>query len=831
MSDSIIPELLKPENPRALGVLGYLIVLNNQVHSYELNALESYLKTVGLNLEDTCLDAIIRGSDESVSLSSSREAFSNENPKVKLCLIYMMYVISCVDNHFAESENQYIRDMLKYTDVSSEDLITIKGMALEEAGNIRAQNNTIFIRYPSESRKTIWARIIAWIKKIINKLLGRKEPTPEERIGEYKEIIENCSEIANEDLGVVEPAYNKVINRCQDTIQAIEEYKRSLSLETGLSASVAKTIECFVEMLNTEVVDQTKKELLALEQKKNTISDFTISLLGRTKAGKSTLHSILTQQGRDRIGVGKQRTTRYNWVYQWNLLRIIDTPGVGSAEADGRKDEEIAESVLGESDIICFVVADDSILKDILEFIEKVAQLNKPVIILLNHKENIRTDVKFRRFIDKPDQWMNEKSESSLKGHENRIRKYANDRGFGKLVNVYPVFLLPALMSEESDYVEYRDLLWKSSNLDGFIDQISSWVLRSGRIKRSQTILDETANVFTRARESIGVSVKFIDDQISFLEKERQDKIHQLKATKNGVVDNIQYILEDNYGDLADNKALLFAEEYIGSGTRTGKDVGEKWVAYMERIQFEQNLRSEIDVAINVFKDKVDRTVKELFEDLFYSVNASLNVNQIDIPIQFDIKNVVNLTSSALGATVLILATVIGMSNPITLALSIVGVLGALLGVFLADKKTRRQKAIDKIYTTIRDEIRKGLPDRIKELTDQINDQLNNAVDNIDSVFKDLIIGLKWTRQMSDKIETDYNTEIEKTEKAYAWRIIQFLESKNEELDMEKIDSEIISVDRSNRDSIIIKTRSAHRVHTDILNTVLAEDIIIKRGA
>ena len=28
---------VKPENPKALGVLGYLIVLNNQVHSYEMS--------------------------------------------------------------------------------------------------------------------------------------------------------------------------------------------------------------------------------------------------------------------------------------------------------------------------------------------------------------------------------------------------------------------------------------------------------------------------------------------------------------------------------------------------------------------------------------------------------------------------------------------------------------------------------------------------------------------------------------------------------------------------------------------------------------------------
>lgn len=62
-----------------------------------------------------------------------------------------------------------------------------------------------------------------------------------------------------------------------------------------------------------------------------------------TKAGKSTLHSILTEQGWDAIGVGKQRTTRSNRFYTWNNIRIIDTPGIGAP--GGKSDEEIAESI------------------------------------------------------------------------------------------------------------------------------------------------------------------------------------------------------------------------------------------------------------------------------------------------------------------------------------------------------------------------------------------------------------------------------------------------------------------------------------------------------
>ena len=40
-------------------------------------------------------------------------------------------------------------------------------------------------------------------------------------------------------------------------------------------------------------------------------------------------------------------------------------------------------------DIICLIIRDDSVLQDVLEFVEKIASLNKPIIVLLNHMENI----------------------------------------------------------------------------------------------------------------------------------------------------------------------------------------------------------------------------------------------------------------------------------------------------------------------------------------------------------------------------------------------------------------------------------------------------------
>lgn len=830
MDGFCINEAIKPNNLNALGVLGYLIVLNNQVHSYELNALENYLNSIELKLEDTCLDAIIKGTEDSVSYATVSDAFSHEENDVKIGMLYQMYVLSYVDNHFAESEEEYIDCLQKKIVLNDEILTSIKENAQIEARTIRSNNNTIFRREIEDKKGSIWKRIVAWFVWLFSRIFRKDVPVQGDSDKEYKDTIEKCAEIAREDLSVVEPAYNREIINCRNTIESIRAYKKGLSLETGVSANVAKTIDSFLDMLNSEVVEHTNRALESLAQKKSTISDFTISLIGRTKAGKSTLHAILTQQGKERIGVGKQRTTRYNWVYQWNLLRIIDTPGVGSAEADGRKDEEIAESVLGESDIICFVVADDSILKDVLEFIEKIALLNKPIIILLNHKENIRPDVKFRRYLADPTQWLTEDGESSLKGHENRIRKYAENKGFGNLLNIYPVFLLPALMSEEEKYKEYKDILWNSSHVEFFINEISTWILNSGQIKRSQTILDESINVFRQAKESIIRSERIIDDQIAFLSSEKINRLGQLHIALDDVLVDIRSVLENKFDELATNEALIFAEEYVASGSSDGEKIGEKWTAFLEKIEFESSVKNDIDSIIMSYRDLIDRTISSLFEDLYYSVNMSMTFNNVDIPIQFDFRNVARYTSATLALAGSIVCLVIGASNPVGWILSAIGFIGGLIAQLFTSKEKKRQEAIDKIYLSVNESVKKEAPDQIDRIIEQIGKELSDNLNSIEDIYNDLTSGMKWIKQTTESLITSYSTEIDQMNKAYAWRITQFLDATNDNLDLETIDREIIKVDRSPMGSIYIETNSLHNENTEALKTVLAEDIIIKRG-
>ena len=227
------------------------------------------------------------------------------------------------------------------------------------------------------------------------------------------------------------------------------------NINTGIDKNTYDEVVEIVEgLLNTIKMDVSNKILNYNEElykKQNAINNYTISLIGRTKAGKSTLHTVLTGEGKECIGVGMQRTTKFNRVYQWKSIRIIDTPGIGGAEENGRIDEEIANSVVGESDLICFITSDDTIHQDTLEMIEKLLARNKPIIILLNHKENIR-NARFDEFIKKPNRW---KEGDKIEGYINRINQYLDKKGYKDEVEIYSVFLLAALMSKEDNYSQY----------------------------------------------------------------------------------------------------------------------------------------------------------------------------------------------------------------------------------------------------------------------------------------------------------------------------------------------------------------------------------------
>lgn len=820
-----------PSNQEALGILGHLIIVNKQVHSYQLEELRRYLTACGTTIDATCLPAILDGQEGAISFESALQAYSNESLLVQESLYYVLATLANVDDCYDGGEENILAKARKKSKIAQDRSTQIFNTAREEALSLRADNNTLFSKPYSDSvpTKGIFQRIIDWIRSAFCKLFHLKSADRTAESQEdvnYKTAIEKCAQIAKDDFTVIQPTYSTLIDKCNETVNHLESLTSSMDSKSELSSEVTKAISAFAECLSQNVLLQAQNASASLLQKERTLPDFTISLLGRTKAGKTTLHSILTGQDRDKIGVGMQRTTRYNRVYQWNLLRLIDTPGIGSAEAGGRSDDEIAASVLGESDVICFVIVDDSILQDVLEFIERVATLNKPIIILLNHKENIRPEVKYKKYLANPTDWLTTSGESNLQGHINRIQRYALDHKFDALVSVYPVFLLPALMAQEPEFAEDSKLLWESSNLDAFIEELKNWITISGPLKRSQTLIDGAVQNFTQAEKTISQGEAPVREKIQDLKKRKPAIIKGIRREQDELLKTLEDYLKEKFSSLELQEALSFAEKYYDFDG----DLSPEWEAHLSRIGFEKDIQAEIDRLSGLFSSKIDDTVREVFEDFYFSFQIGIENIGFGDSISFDFRSFTRILGGLFDVAGSIALLALG-SNPIGWVLAGAGVVLGLLSGLFKSKEKKRKEAIDKVYGMLSRNIHEAAPTQISNILSKFTENTDNVIKKIEKLFDELAGGLERTISIGDKLANEYHQQIDFLNRVYAWRILTFLMGSSELYQQDKVEELVLGVERSSN-TIRITTSANVTPDPDALRNIITEKIdIVKMEA
>lgn len=164
-------------------------------------------------------------------------------------------------------------------------------------------------------------------------------------------------------------------DRIQEEIYRLQEGNFDDRETTGKLISQLSNIRSNYELIPSQLTDDV-----------NTLnkSSFSISLFGRTMAGKSTLMEILTKGKGNSIGKGKQRTTRDVRTYTYKSLKITDVPGVAAFE--GEEDETVAFEAAQKSDLILFLITDDAPQASEAECLKRILEMGKPVICLVNIK-------------------------------------------------------------------------------------------------------------------------------------------------------------------------------------------------------------------------------------------------------------------------------------------------------------------------------------------------------------------------------------------------------------------------------------------------------------
>lgn len=293
-----------------------MVCADQQIHREESKALHELAQQSKLEKPTLLEMEKILAQDErqlSVEYIASRVAPRHRNEAM-----WQILSIAYVDGFCSALERQMARQVAQIWGWSN-------GEVERQIGEAGAFADTRFIGDGDKEQISLGARMLKNADSLLSKALvdklatfgGKQQKVEQLRREillsgpEYDEAIRQCAVIAEKDYSFAEIALkytdkalqNLGIN-LQKVIQEIKD-KSSGKGEANSAQEVASQLEEICKELTAKIITEIDGVKESLRSKEQALSHFSIAFMGKTKAGKSTLHAIITNDGWDAIGVGK----------------------------------------------------------------------------------------------------------------------------------------------------------------------------------------------------------------------------------------------------------------------------------------------------------------------------------------------------------------------------------------------------------------------------------------------------------------------------------------------------------------------------------------------
>ncbi len=645
---------------------------------------------------------------------------------------------------------------------------------------------------------------------------------------EYDKAIERCREVANEDITFAIPALSKTRESLKNLQQELEKPITEIAkIVVGKDQEHTQEVVTFLQETEKSLVQDIFKKIetinASIHKKQSATQYFTISFLGKTKAGKSTLHAVITGGGEEAIGAGKQRKTRLNRVYEWKNIRIIDTPGIGAP--GGKTDESIAERIIDESDVICFVLTNNNQQKTEFAFLEKLKNKAKPLIILLNVQENLTHPRKIEKFLENPSKTFSVKDKSALGGHFDRINRYAKEHYGNDYFDIIPVQLYAALISQKPEYSSQQHALLKASRLTNFLDSLKLSLIRDGEIRRSQTLLGCTVG-------EIEPIIRWIAERVSVLKKNRENLQIAKKRVNCGTAEfsqQAQKDLQNGFGKVFQElrgSIPRFAEEHCEP---TESYVQSEWKDHAEK--HTQKLDAIYRKVMNTYVSNVEELLSETASEI--SLLGNFEFKHIDIRAEESsmfAKNFLKFGGGVMGLLGTIAWGVGGALASFAWPLIIVGGVMSILSNFFKSKAKKRQEAISKIRSTLEESVadqQKTIIENVQKNFEKSSKEIEKKISDYFNIMEEGLASFNAAMLKTQKTLISINTKLNM---AFAKRVIDWVQCQRTSLTEESIKRVIQSVERKVGKEITITTMipvNSKKLEEEI-KSVLQEDLFIK---
>lgn len=764
------------ESGEVLSLLGYITVLNEEMHSHQIKLLNFYIEVYSLEAYRNSVFDVINDVEDKIEFNCALKKIQEENVETQSLIYRMCYALASIDCDNGELKK-----------------------------NIDEKEKSIL----GEIRRHIYVDVTKCEKQALKEAKEKKKEFGSKGAVEKFDLdFENVYRIAKSDYEVWREVINDLVSSCDLLGRQIN------NLDIVENKQLNEVLDSFKKKYNEQVFSTIWSLKEKNAQKELASKNFALALMGRTKAGKSTLHSLMCGEGAEFIGKGKQRTTRFNRVFTWKGIKIIDTPGIGAGESAGEKDTEIACRVISQADIICFVIADDSITEEILSLIDKIAEYHKPMIILLNHKDDINKKSHLKTFEQNPNLWLSTTNEQRLEGWIGRLERNAEKRGYVERMCVVPVFLLAAIKGVN----EKNDMFLNASNYYNFIESIKSMIEDNCMIYKSQTLLDEPSIQLFKANEILKSEKRQLTIFKNKVDDIKSRTTRSITKLRKEIVADIKRYIDTEFEEFFTLKSNDFVEECFE--IRNVFEIQKKYEEYTKSYSIEEKVRNVAEEIIESYQNEVSSIIKEIDLEIEYAhINSFENdeVGSIDGINKPDR----NIPFKGIFKTISIVFDVVAIWYP---ALAIISIPLSFISGFFKSSAQKVQLAKNQAKENFRNlvdyqkkDYKKKLEKELSKVVDSDNESIGKFMVSLNEQVLSVISYINDCVNCIDEKIQILNIK-------YAIRLL-------EHLSQDKIDPIEISVKRDYiKNNIEIKTEKKMSIDTKLLKKITGENIVIRRS-
>ena len=472
------------------------------------------------------------------------------------------------------------------------------------------------------------------------------------------------------------------------------------------------------------IVEQLKEQLSAVEEKlqelqrhansslkerHTRLDSFSITLFGRTMAGKSTLMEILTRGDGHSIGTGAQRTTREVRSYSWNGLEVTDVPGV--AAFGGNADEELAIRSASQADLILFLITDDAPQSIEAEWLARVRRLGKPVLGICNVKVAVDEEEDLFLFLRRPDRTFNHTRLNQL---INQFHELTDQHLPGTPVPFTATHLRARFLADQPAFSEYRDRLKEASHFEEIESQIVSQVVGFGTFLRVKSFIDMTVAplieltdlLLAFSLQTSNFGRVLIDRRRQFLDWSQEFRSHGQDRFKTLTLKTM---------DALRDEVPSFAEDHFEDAS-----AGESWNRHVESTGVDREAQEVRKELLNECNKALNDVTRNLISELSI-VTSPTSDTQIEMDSIFDQKRVWDW-----GVAILGIAALLGIGPLGWAAAASVGTVGWLI----SDSFDSREK-----------KVRRAREHLAKRLNEDIDERERNLRQSLDEWFQHELFG------------------------------------------------------------------------------------------